>query len=69
VVNKPPTWTRNNVHQFLNNTFRGDVTTAQLVVEARQRFPNQKSPPAFGQQIARRPREVDPYVERSCWTC
>ena len=51
---KEPQWTRNDVPQFLNEFFRGDVTLSQLVGEARKRFPNHK-PLAH--------MEVDRYLE------
>jgi len=36
----PARWTRTDVHTFLTESYRGDVTLAQLVAKARRRFPD-----------------------------
>jgi hypothetical protein len=53
-----------DVHAFLNESFRGHVTLARLVDEARQRFLNRKPLRKIANQKPLVAREVDPYVER-----
>jgi len=64
VTQKPLLWTRNDVREFLDESFRGDVTLVQFVAEARRRFPNQKPRPRLASHNPLMAREVDTYLER-----
>jgi hypothetical protein len=57
-------WTSKDVRRFLDEAYRADITLAQLVTEARRRFPNQKPGRRLGAQKVTTVKEVDSYLER-----
>jgi hypothetical protein len=63
LINNPVPWTSKEVRDFLDESYRVDITLAQLVAESRRRFPEQK-PRRLGAQKLKTVKEVDPYLER-----